>query len=96
MENHDILARIEALETRCPKLGHQVNFGYCRRESGTLPCAKALACWSHRFPVELLLRTLLGDELFEKTFCAAPKSRVENLMEAIESAKARCTASTGP
>ncbi|WP_448381860.1 hypothetical protein [Desulfosoma sp.] len=90
MEAHDIMARIDALETRCPKLGHEVPFGYCRREAGALPCPRALACWSHRFSVELVLRTILGPVAFEAAFGAEPKSRVQNLMEAIEAAKARC------
>lgn len=97
MENHDILARLEALETRCPKLGHQVSFAYCRKESGALPCSRALVCWSPRFPVALVLRRYLGDEAYEAAFEAPPKSRVQSLMEAIEAAKERCSeAPSGP
>ncbi|ROQ93530.1 hypothetical protein [Desulfosoma caldarium] len=97
MENHDILVRMDALETRCPKLGHQVPFGYCRKESGALPCSKALVCWSHRLPVELVLRKFLGDEAYEAVFNGTPKSRIQVLLEAIEAAKERCgTASDRP
>lgn len=90
MEAQDVLARIDALETRCPKLGHQVPFAYCRKEAVTLPCARSLVCWSHRFPVDLVLRRLLSPEAFEAAFGKEPKSRVENLMDAIEAAKVRC------
>lgn len=90
MEPQDVMARIDALETRCPKLGHQVPFAYCRKEAVSLPCPRSLVCWGHRFPVELVLRKILSPEAFEAAFGTEPKSRVENLMEAIEAAKARC------
>lgn len=97
MEAHDIMARIDALETRCPKLGHEVTFGYCRREANALPCPRALGCWSPRFPVALVLRRYLGDEAYAAAFEATPKSRVQSLMEAIEAAKQRCSdALSGP
>lgn len=96
MEAQEVMARIEALETRCPKLGHQVAFAYCRKEGGAVPCSRTLVCWSHRFPVEFVLRTILPPEAYEAAFGKEPKSRVENLMEAIEAAKARCASPSRP
>ncbi|MEJ5348043.1 MAG: hypothetical protein WHS46_05085 [Desulfosoma sp.] len=97
MNAQDILARMDALETRCPKLGHQVTFEYCRQESLKRPCSRALVCWNHRLPVEMILKKLVGEETYEAVFGGPPKSRVESLMEAIESAKQRCNAGgSGP
>ncbi|SMC25154.1 hypothetical protein SAMN02746041_02223 [Desulfacinum hydrothermale DSM 13146] len=84
-----LLEKIDALEGRCPKLGHQVAFGYCRRETGTLPCPRTLACWQHRFNAELILRHLLTPEQWDAVFSTAPKTRVDSLLEAIEAAKTR-------
>ncbi len=95
MNAQDILARMDALEARCPKLGHQVTFEYCRQESGRLPCSRALVCWNHRLPVEMIFKKLVGEETFEAVFGGTPKSRVESLMEAIEAAKQSCNASGG-
>lgn len=88
MDAKAILERIDRLETRCPKLGHQLAFSYCREESGGLPCARALACWQLRFPVELVLRRTLSDTDWNRIFVEPPKSRIDALLDAID--RARC------
>ena len=73
-------------EIRCPRLGGQVTFSYCRREASGKPCFKALDCWYEFFDAEAFFRRELGDEMFEKIFLAPPKPRLVTLVDLIEQA----------
>ena len=74
---------------RCPRLGHQIEFSYCRTENRGLPCFKILDCWHTRFPVEELLKKELSPEEWKQAFESHPKSKVQSLLELIEEAKHR-------
>lgn len=77
------------LEIRCPKLGGEVTFGYCRKETGDLPCPRVLVCWHLYFPVESHLKAHLTAKQWERCFDQTPKDKVSSLMELIEEAKKR-------
>jgi hypothetical protein len=74
---------------RCPRLGHQVSFSYCRFENNNLPCFKSLDCWFRHFPVEDYLRMELTPEEWQRVFESPPKTKVQSLVELIEKAKKR-------
>jgi len=74
-------------EIRCPRLGGQVTFGYCRQEALGKPCFKALDCWHVYFDAETFFRTELGDAVFEQIFHVVPRPRLVTLVDLI--AKAR-------
>ena len=74
---------------RCPRLGHQIYFSYCRRENNGLPCFKTLDCWFEHFPVEDHLREDLAPEEWDKVFGRPPKPKMISLVEMIEQAKKR-------
>lgn len=79
----------ESMEIRCPKLGGQVNFAYCRREGGRLPCQRALVCWRIYFPVDAYLKARMTADEWQHCFECPPKSRIAALMECIDEAKKR-------
>jgi hypothetical protein len=87
----DVIDRKEALydhlEIRCPKLGGQVTFTYCRREGGTLPCQRTIVCWQCRFPVEAFLKSILEKEEWDRWSHQKPKEKMVTLLELIEAAK---------
>ncbi|MBU2498934.1 MAG: hypothetical protein KKE57_08545 [Proteobacteria bacterium] len=72
---------------RCPRLGHQITFSYCRSESMGLPCFKILDCWFDQFLVEEYLRKELKPEEWDKVFKRPRKPKVLSLVELIEEAK---------
>jgi len=74
---------------RCPRLGHQISFSYCRSENRGIPCFKTLDCWFNHFQVEAFLRSELTTEEWEKAFSAPPKTKLLSLVELIEQAKKR-------
>ncbi len=75
------------VEIRCPKLGHQVPFAYCREENNGLPCSKILSCWEPYLPVEKLLRKELSPEEWEMAFERPAKPKLLTLVELIEKAR---------
>lgn len=82
-------AAYDRLEIRCPKLGGQVTFGYCRREGGRLPCQRALVCWHCFLPVEATLRAQMTEDDWHRCFMTSAKPRIDALLECIEAAKKR-------
>lgn len=74
---------------RCPRLGHQISFSYCRKERGSLPCFKVLDCWHGHFDVVEYLREELSEEQWEEAFRRSSKSKTQSLVELIEEAKRR-------
>ncbi len=77
----------EDYQIRCPRLGHQVSFSYCRIENSGLPCFKALDCWFRHFSVEEFLQKEISPDQWEKIFCRPPKNKMLSLVELIERAQ---------
>ncbi len=72
---------------RCPRLGHQISFSYCRIENNGLPCFKSLDCWHRRFQVEAYFRQRLTEDEWSRAFSRPTKPKVLSLLELIEQAK---------
>jgi len=79
----------ESFNIRCPRLGHQINFSYCRSENSGLPCFKTLDCWYTHFDVHTYLKDKLTKEDFKKAFLDKGKPKVSSLFDLIEQAKVR-------
>ncbi len=79
----------DTFQIRCPRLGHQIYFSYCRTENQELPCFKVLDCWSGHFLVEEYLRKELTPEQWGRVSDRKPKSKMLSLVELIELAKKR-------
>ncbi|MCD4676985.1 MAG: hypothetical protein K8S18_13465 [Desulfobacula sp.] len=78
----------ESFVIRCPRLGHQINFSYCRSENSGLPCFKTLDCWYNYFDVHAYLTDKLTEKDFKKAFLNKGKPKVSSLFDLIEQAKA--------
>ncbi len=74
---------------RCPRLGHQINFKYCRSENSGIPCFKTLDCWYSHFNVLAHLKESLTQEEFENAFVQKGQPKVLSLMDLIKQAKKR-------
>ena len=77
------------LVIRCPRLGGEVPFAYCERESGELPCRQVVRCWEAGFPVEAYLREILPPGTWERFWGQVPKDRMTTLIDLAEAAKRR-------
>ena len=72
---------------RCPRLGDEITFFYCLRESGAFPCSRIVSCWSAVFDVESFLRKNMTAQDWESFNNTQPKNKVTSLIEIIETAK---------
>ncbi len=70
----------------CRKLGHYIEFKYCRLENNGIPCGKILDCWFKIFPVEEFVDSNYTDE--EKMLLFKPQApKISSLIELIEKAR---------
>ncbi len=77
------------IEVRCPRMGHQINFGYCRAMSDGLPCSRSITCFYYTFPVEAYFRRVLKDETFASIFLSEKPGRYESFLRTVSEAKER-------
>jgi hypothetical protein len=71
---------------RCPKLGHEVGFDYCRNPASETPCSKVFDCWYQKFDIVGFVKDNYGDEMLTK-IQSPPKPKTLSLLELIEQAK---------
>lgn len=74
---------------RCPRLGDEMSFSYCLKESGSLPCSRIVQCWSPFIDVEGFLKKTLPSEQWTMFVNSQPKDKMTSLIEIIEAAKAK-------
>ncbi|BBO90910.1 hypothetical protein [Desulfosarcina ovata] len=81
----------DSLERRCPRLGGDVNFSYCRScGEQHAPCFKIFDCWWERFDVVAHLKAHLAADDFEKlTLRRPPPDKVTSLVDLIRQAQKR-------
>jgi len=73
---------------RCPRLGHEVTFGYCRQPGRPLPCARITDCWWEAFDVAAFLRAHYTAAQIEQILAPAPP-KARTLVELIQQARQR-------
>jgi hypothetical protein len=81
------MEKYDNLEIRCPRLGGEVTFAYCKRENGNLPCPRTIRCWSIYFPVESYLREILTEDEWDTCFNQQPKDKISSIFEIVEKLK---------
>jgi hypothetical protein len=71
---------------RCPRLGDEVNFKYCRIMNDHLPCRLIIGCWQMRMDINQFLADHYSKEEMDRVFIP-PKSKIESLVALVEKAK---------
>ena len=81
----------QTLERRCPRLGGDVAFGYCKVcGENKAPCFKVLDCWWERFDVVAYMQTCLSPEAFKALKKKSrPPDKVSSLLALIQQAQER-------
>jgi hypothetical protein len=77
----------DSFQIRCPRLGQQIHFSYCRQENMGLPCFKTLDCWHIHFQVVKYLQQELSVVEWQDTFEKPPTHKIISLAELIEKAQ---------
>ncbi|MGD2173812.1 MAG: hypothetical protein PVJ27_00270 [Candidatus Brocadiaceae bacterium] len=83
LEEHDERTR------RCPRLGHQVRFHYCRTQEGSSLCLRILDCWWEAFDVQSFLREHYPAEELKRIRRHEPRDKVTNILDIIQQARRR-------
>jgi len=80
----------DQLERRCPRLGGDVAFGYCKvcGEEKTA-CFKVFDCWWERFDVVAHMKACLTPEAFDALSASRPHPKVVSLVDLIRKAQER-------
>ncbi len=81
LEEHDRLI------IRCPSLGGEVPFRYCRTVNEDLPCRNIILCWELRLEISKFLSEHYSIDQIQRSLSLPTKSRVETIVEMIEKAK---------
>jgi len=71
---------------RCPLLGHEITFAYCRSTDSGVPCRRILDCWWEQFDVEEFLRLHHGEEELRRILSPSP-DKLTSIIDLIEKAK---------
>jgi hypothetical protein len=83
---------------RCPRLGHDIKFEYCRQGSGVsgrdCPCRKILDCWFEMFAVEEFVRAHYGDKTIED-IAAPPEDKLSSIVALVQQAQERAQRNSG-
>jgi len=82
-----MIEEYDALVIRCPQLGGEVPFRYCRMVNEDLPCRRIIICWE--FPIEIskfLAENYTFDQI-QRALAPPSKTRFETILEIIEKAK---------
>ena len=77
----------DSFQIRCPRLGQQIHFAYCRQENMGLPCFKTLDCWYMHFNVVEYLGQELSAAEWEESFEKPPTPKILSLAQLIEKAQ---------
>ncbi len=81
IEEHD------ALIIRCPQLGGEVPFKYCRTVNEDLPCRKVMVCWEFRIEISKFLGEHYPIDQIEQFLASPTKTRLDTILDLIEKAK---------
>ena len=82
MDKHDQRDR------RCPMLGHDIHFSYCRCPGRDLPCRKVFDCWWETFDVQDFIEHHFSAEQIEQIL-ASPPGKTTTIVDLINQARQR-------
>ncbi len=71
---------------RCPRVGGEVNFRFCRFENNMLPCRWIVGCWEMRMDMNKFMTDHYFKEEMDRIF-TPPRPKIESLLNLVEKAK---------
>ncbi len=72
---------------RCPRLGGEVPFSYCRTLQDGMPCDRVVICWELVFDIGTFLQEHYTPAEIKKFLNPTPKDKMSTLLDIIEQAK---------
>ncbi len=81
-----MIDRYDKEKRRCPMLGHQIAFQYCRSCNRELPCSKIYDCWFQTIPIQQYMQEHFDNNVL-KRISAPTKPKMLSLLELIDKAR---------
>ncbi|HUL30067.1 MAG TPA: hypothetical protein VLZ03_06385 [Thermodesulfobacteriota bacterium] len=81
IEEHDTVI------IRCPQLGGEIPFRYCRTVNENLPCRRILVCWEFRIEISKFLGEHYSVDQIQHALAPPTQTRLDTILELIEKAK---------
>jgi len=69
---------------RCPSLGGEVPFSYCRKQGAGVPCPRLPGCWMDRVDIESYLKSFFSPEEAASFFQEVPQGRMDIFLSSLE------------
>lgn len=82
-----MIEEYDTLIIRCPQLGGEVPFKYCRILNENLPCRKIIICWEFRIEIGAFLNEHYSFDQLHNALKPPSRTRYETILELIEKAK---------
>jgi len=73
-------------EIRCPRLGGQVNFKFCRTSEAPF-CHRIIICWAERIDIGTFLSENYTPEQIHSALNKPKATKLEQILKAMEKAK---------
>jgi hypothetical protein len=82
-----MIEEYDALIIRCPQLGGEVPFKYCRTLNEDFPCRKIMVCWEFRIEISKFLGEHYSIDQIQCALAPPTKTRLDTILDIIEKAK---------
>ncbi len=83
-----MIDKYDSSRVHCRKLGHHLEFVYCRVVKDGLPCSKILDCWFTSLPIEEFINQHYSEEERSQIF-APPKDKITSILHLVNKARQR-------
>ena len=83
-----MIDKYDSSRVYCRKLGHHLDFSYCRIVKDGLPCSKILDCWFASLPIEEFINQHYSAEQRSQIF-APPKDKITSILDLVKKAQQR-------
>ncbi len=87
------MTQYDDLSRRCPMLGHEITFSYCRQPGQEIPCRKVLDCWWEKFDIQAYISQHFNDQILQN-LQEPQKPKILSLLEIIEQSRQRASKSS--
>lgn len=74
----------DSLILRCPSLGGDVPFQYCRRMNQGTPCSRLPVCWAERFDIVGYIKRFYSAEEINQIFFSKGHGRLAQIIDNLE------------
>ncbi len=75
-------------ERRCPRLGNDVPFSYCRKPGDDTPCSRIYDCWWQTFDIHAFMQEHYSKEILSE-IAKPPQLKTTSLLEMIQQVEKR-------